>query len=315
MKLIIQIPCLNEELTLPETLKDLPKSIIGIDSIEVLVIDDGSTDRTVEVAKEHGVHHVLSLTNNKGLAKAFIYGINHALHLRADIIVNTDADNQYFGGDITKLIQPILSKRADIVIGNRQVETIRHFSPLKILLQKLGSWTVRQLSGTTIPDATSGFRAYSKEAALQMNVISDFTYTVETIISAGKKNLAIEHTPVRTNKKLRESRLFPSIQVYLRRTLVTMLKVYSMYRPLKLFTIAGGATFLAGFAIGCRYLFFFFQGQTEGHIQSLILSAIMLIVGFQIIMMGISAELIAVNRQLLEDIQLRIKKNEVNSKN
>ena len=231
MKLIIQIPCLNEELTLPETLKDLPKSIIGIDSIEVLVIDDGSTDRTVEVAKEHGVHHVLRLTNNKGLAKAFIYGINHALHLRADIIVNTDADNQYFGGDITKLIQPILSKKADIVIGNRQVETIRHFSPLKILLQKLGSWTVRRLSGTTIPDATSGFRAYSKEAALQMNVISDFTYTVETIISAGNKNLAIEHIPVRTNEKLRESRLFPSIQVYLRRTLVTMLKVYSMYRP------------------------------------------------------------------------------------
>ena len=314
MKLIIQIPCLNEELTLPETLKDLPKSIIGIDSIEVLVIDDGSTDRTVEVAKEHGVHHVLSLTNNKGLAKAFIYGINHALHLRADIIVNTDADNQYFGGDITKLIQPILSKRADIVIGNRQVETIRHFSPLKILLQKLGSWTVRQLSGTTIPDATSGFRAYSKEAALQMNVISDFTYTVETIISAGNKNLAIEHTPVRTNKKLRESRLFPSIQVYLRRTLVTMLKVYSMYRPLKVFTIAGGTTFLAGFIIGCRYLFFFFQGQTEGHIQSLILSAIMLTVGFQMIMMGISAELISVNRQLLEDIQLRIKKNKFDSK-
>ena len=314
MKLIIQIPCLNEELTLPETLKDLPKSLNGIDNIEILVINDGSTDRTVEVAEEHGVHHVLSLTNNKGLAKAFIYGINHALHLRADIIVNTDADNQYFGGDITKLIQPILSKRADIVIGNRQVETIRHFSPFKILLQKLGSWTVRQLSGTTIPDATSGFRAYSKEAALQMNVISDFTYTVETIISAGSKNLAIEHTPVRTNKKLRESRLFPSIQVYLRRTLVTMLKVYSMYRPLKVFSITGGTTFLVGFVIGCRYLFFFFQGQTEGHIQSLILSAIMLTVGFQMIMMGISAELISVNRQLLEDIQLRIKKNKFDSK-
>jgi len=314
MKLIIQIPCLNEELTLPETLKDLPKSLNGIDDIEVLVIDDGSTDRTVQVAKEHGVRHVLSLTNNKGLAKAFFYGINHALYLGADIIVNTDADNQYFGGDIAKLIQPILSKRADIVIGDRQVETIRHFSPFKILLQKLGSWTVRQLSGTTIPDATSGFRAYSKEAALQMNVISDFTYTVETIISAGNKNLAIEHTPVRTNKKLRESRLFPSIQVYLRRTLVTMLKVYSMYRPLKVFTIAGGGTFLVGFVIGCRYLFFFFQGQTEGHIQSLILSAIMLTVGFQMIMMGISAELISVNRQLLEDIQLRIKKNESNSK-
>ena len=314
MKLIIQIPCLNEELTLPETLKDLPKSIDGISDIEVLVIDDGSSDRTVEVAKEHGVQHILSLTNNKGLAKAFIYGINHALQLGADIVVNTDADNQYFGGDISKLIQPILNKRADIVIGDRQVETIRHFSPFKILLQKLGSWTVRQLSGTTIPDATSGFRAYSKEAALQMNVISDFTYTVETIISAGNKNLAIEHTPVRTNKKLRESRLFPSMQVYLRRTLVTMLKVYSMYRPLKVFTIAGGITFLTGFIIGCRYLFFFFQGQTEGHIQSLILSAIMLTVGFQMIMMGISAELISVNRQLLEDIQLRIKKNKFDSK-
>ena len=314
MKLIIQIPCLNEEQTLPETLKDLPKSLNGIDDIEILIIDDGSTDRTVQCAREHGVHHVLSLTNNKGLAKAFIFGISQSLKLGADIIVNTDADNQYFGGDIEKLVQPILDKSADIVIGNRQVETISHFSPIKILLQKLGSWTVRQLSGTTIPDATSGFRAYSKEAALQMNVISDFTYTVETIISAGNKNLAIEHTPVRTNKKLRESRLFPSIQVYLRRTLVTMLKVYSMYRPLKLFTIAGGTIFLIGFAIGCRYLFFFFQGQTEGHIQSLILSAITLIVGFQIIMMGIAAELIAVNRQLLEDIQLRIKKKEVESK-
>ena len=314
MKLIIQIPCLNEEQTLPETLKDLPKSLNGIDEIEILIIDDGSTDRTVQSAKEHGAHHILSLTNNKGLAKAFIFGIGHSLKLGADIIVNTDADNQYFGGDIEKLVQPILDKRADIVIGNRQVETISHFSPIKILLQKLGSWTVRRLSGTTIPDATSGFRAYSKEAALQMNVISDFTYTIETIISAGNKNLAIEHTPVRTNKKLRESRLFPSIQVYLRRSLVTMLKVYSMYRPLKLFTIAGGTIFLIGFAIGCRYLFFFFQGQTEGHIQSLILSAITLIVGFQIIMMGIAAELIAVNRQLLEDIQLRIKKKEVESK-
>ena len=314
MKLIIQIPCLNEELTLPETLKDLPRSIDGISDIEVLVIDDGSSDRTVEVAKEHGVHHVLSLMNNKGLAKAFIYGINRSLYLGADIIVNTDADNQYFGGDIAKLIQPILSKRADIVIGDRQVETIRHFSPFKILLQKLGSWTVRQLSGTTIPDATSGFRAYSKEAALQMNVISDFTYTVETIISAGNKNIPIEHIPVRTNKKNRESRLFPSTQVYIRRTLVTILKVYSMYQPLKVFTIAGGITFLVGFMIGCRYLFFFFQGQTEGHIQSLILSAIMLTVGFQMIMMGISAELISINRQLLEDIQLRIKKNKFDHK-
>ena len=310
MKLIIQIPCLNEENTLPQTLKDLPDKIEGVDTIEILVIDDGSTDKTVEVAKNLGVHHILQFTNNKGLAKAFISGINQSLKLGADIIVNTDADNQYFGGDIAKLVQPILNKDADIVVGDRQVETIRHFSPIKIFLQKFGSWVVRQLSGTQIPDATSGFRAYSKDAALQLNVVSDFTYTIETIISAGKKNLAITHVPVKTNKKLRESRLFPSISVYLNRSLVTMLKVYSMYRPLRLFTLAGGTSFLLGFAIGCRYLFFFFMGQTEGHIQSLILSAILLIVGFQIIMMGIAAELISVNRQLLEDIQVRIKKAE-----
>ena len=311
MKLIIQIPCLNEERTLPKTLEDLPKQIEGIDSIETLIIDDGSTDKTVEVAKKLGVHHVLQFTNNKGLAKAFIAGINQSLKLGADIIVNTDADNQYFGGDIVKLIQPILKKDSDIVVGDRQVETIRHFSPVKIFLQKFGSWVVRQLSGTEVPDATSGFRAYSRDAALQLNVVSDFTYTIETIISAGKKNLAIAHIPVKTNTKLRESRLFPSIRVYLQRSLVTMLKVYSMYRPLRLFTLAGGTTFLLGFAIGCRYLFFFFMGQTEGHIQSLILSAILLIVGFQIIMMGIAAELISVNRQLLEDIQVRIKKDEL----
>ena len=311
MKLIIQIPCLNEEHTLPKTLEDLPKKIDGIDSIEILIIDDGSTDKTVEVAKNLGVHHVLQFTNNKGLAKAFIAGINQSLKLGADIIVNTDADNQYFGGDIVKLIQPILKKDSDIVVGDRQVETIRHFSPVKIFLQKFGSWVVRQLSGTEVPDATSGFRAYSRDAALQLNVVSDFTYTIETIISAGKKNLAIAHIPVKTNTKLRESRLFPSIRVYLQRSLVTMLKVYSMYRPLRLFTLAGGTTFLLGFAIGCRYLFFFFMGQTEGHIQSLILSAILLIVGFQIIMMGIAAELISVNRQILEDIQVRIKKDEL----
>lgn len=313
MKLIIQIPCLNEEYTLPQTLADLPKKIEGIDTIEILLIDDGSTDKTVETAKNLGVHHILQFTNNKGLAKAFISGINESLKLNADIIVNTDADNQYFGGDIVKLIQPILKKEADIVVGDRQVETIRHFSPMKIFLQKFGSWVIRQLSGTLIPDATSGFRAYSRDAALQLNVISDFTYTIETIISAGKKNLAITHVPVKTNKKLRDSRLFPSIRVYLKRSLVTILKVYSMYRPLRLFTIAGGISFFLGFAIGCRYLFFFLQGQTEGHIQSLILSAILLIVGFQIIMMGVAAELIAINRQLLEDIQLRIK-NQVDPK-
>jgi len=314
VKLIIQIPCLNEEKTLADTLKELPVQIGGIDIIETLVIDDGSTDNTLKVARTQNVDHILQLTNNKGLAKAFIYGINHALKQGADIIVNTDADNQYDAGGIPKLIRPILDGTADIVIGDRQVETVKHFSPLKIFLQKTGSWAVRQLSGTQVPDATSGFRAYSREAALQLNVFSDFTYTVETIISAGKKNLAISHVPVQTNKQTRESRLFPNIRTYLQRTLVTIIKVYSMYKPLKVFTWVGGMTFTAGFAIGCRYLYFFFQGQTEGHVQSLILSSILLIVGFQIIMMGIAAELIAVNRQLLEDIQLRVKKGELESK-
>ncbi len=212
MKLIVQIPCLNEEETLPITLKGIPKEIEGIDSIETLVIDVGSSDRTVEVARQHGVNHILKFTNNKGLAKAFIFGINQALKLGADIIVNTDADNQYDGSDIPKLIRPILEGDGDIVIGDRQVETIAHFSSLKIFLQKFGSWVVRQISGTQIPDATSGFRAYSREAALQLNVVSEFTYTIETIISAGKKNLAITHVPIKTNTKLRESRLFPNIR-------------------------------------------------------------------------------------------------------
>ena len=313
MKLIIQIPCLNEENSLPVTLKDLPDKIDGIDCIETLIVDDGSTDRTVEIARQNKVTHILKLTRNKGLAKAFITGINHALALGADIIVNTDADNQYCGADIPKLIKPILEGKADIVIGNRQVETIKHFSPLKIFLQKLGSWVVRQVSGTDIPDATSGFRAYSREAALQLNVVSDFTYTLETIISCGKKNLAISHVPVRTNTKLRESRLFSSIWNYVKRSIITIIKIYSMYKPLKFFTIIGGSSFFLGFGIGCRYLYFFFNNQTAGHIQSLILAAIFLIVGFQIIMMGLAAELIAINRQLLEDIQLRIKKNEMDS--
>lgn len=311
MKLIIQIPCLNEEDSLPITLRDLPKQIDGIDCIETLVIDDGSTDRTVEIAQQHKVTHIIRLTRNRGLAKAFIAGINHALMQGADIIVNTDADNQYYGADIPKLIQPILDGKADIIIGNRQVETIRHFSPLKIFLQKLGSWVVRRVSGTDIPDATSGFRAYSKEAALQLNVVSEFTYTLETIISCGRKNLAISHVPVRTNTKLRESRLFSSIWSYIKRSIITIIKIYSMYQPLKFFTIIGGISFTLGTAIGLRYLYYFISKQTAGHIQSLILAAILLIVGFQIIMVGIAAELISINRQLLEDIQIRIKRFEL----
>lgn len=313
MKLIIQIPCLNEEETLPLTLRELPKEIDGIDVIETLIVDDGSTDRTVEIAKQHQVDHILQLGSNKGLAKAFVAGLNRALELGADIIVNTDADNQYNANDIPKLIQPILDQRADMVIGNRRVETIKHFSPWKIFLQKCGSWFVRQISGTEVPDATCGFRAWSRSAAMQVNVVSDFTYTIETLISAGNNNLALEYVDIRVNEKLRESRLFPNIASYLQRTLVTIIKIYSMYKPLKVFAIAGGITFLMGFAIGCRYLYFFFQGMTEGHVQSLILSAILLIVGFQIIMMGIVADLIAINRQLLEDIQVRVKKRDMDS--
>ena len=284
-----------------------------MDCVEILVVDDGSCDRTLEVARKQGVHHILQFTNNRGLARAFMFGVNHALKQGADIIVNTDADNQYFGGDIKNLIKPIIEGRADIVVGDRQVETIPHFSPLKIFLQKFGSWVVRQFSGTQVPDATSGFRAYSREAAMQLNVVSEFTYTIETIISAGKKNLAISHVPVKTNPKLRDSRLFPNIRTYLQRSIVTMLKVYSMYKPLKVFTLVGGVAFLTGFAIGCRYLYFFIQGETAGHVQSLILSSILLIVGFQVVMMGISAELISINRQLLEDIQLRVKKMDFDS--
>jgi glycosyltransferase involved in cell wall biosynthesis len=313
VKLIIQIPCLNEEETLPLTLRELPKKIDGIDVIEILIVDDGSTDRTVEIAKQHQVDHILQLGSNKGLAKAFVAGLNRALELGADIIVNTDADNQYNANDIPKLIQPILDQRADMVIGNRRVETIKHFSPWKIFLQKCGSWFVRQISGTQVPDATCGFRAWSRSAAMQVNVVSDFTYTIETLISAGNNNLALEYVDIRVNDKLRESRLFPSIASYLQRTLVTIIKIYSMYKPLKVFAIAGGITFMMGFGIGCRYLYFFFQGMTEGHVQSLILSAILLIVGFQIIMMGIVADLIAINRQLLEDIQVRVKKRDMDS--
>ncbi len=311
MKLIIQIPCLNEEETLPVTLADLPKSIPGVDVIETLVIDDGSTDRTVEVAREHGVNHIVRLTNRKGLAEAFMTGIDACLKLGADIIVNTDGDNQYQGKYIPDLIRPILEGRADVVIGDRQVEKISHFSPLKKKLQKLGSWVVRQVSGTDIPDATSGFRAYSREAALRLNVISRFTYTVETIIQAGKNNIAIEHVPVETNEKLRESRLFRSIPAYLKRSIGTIFRIYTMYEPLKVFSYVGGVVFSMGMLLSLRFLYFYFTGNGGGHIQSLILSAVLMLLGFQIIVMGFVADLIAGHRRLTEDTLYRVKKLEL----
>lgn len=314
MKLIIQIPCYNEEKTLPLTLRDLPRQIPGIDEIEVLVIDDGSTDGTVRVAQEHGVDHIVSLTNNKGLAESYMAGIDASLKLGADIIVNTDGDNQYHGEDIARLVQPILAGNADMVIGDRQVADSAHFSPLKKILQRLGSWVVRRFSDTDVPDATSGFRAYSREAALRLHVVSRFTYTVETIIQAGKKNLALGFVPVGTNEKLRESRLFSSIPVYLKRSIGTIFRIYTMYEPLKTFGTIGGVIFANGLLVSLRFLyFFFFVDRGAGHIQSLILSAVLMIVGFQVGLIGLVADLIASNRILIEDTLYRVKKVEMNA--
>jgi glycosyltransferase involved in cell wall biosynthesis len=315
VKLIIQIPCYNEEKTLPLTLRDLPKRIPGIDVIETLVIDDGSADDTVRVAREHGVHYIVSLTNNKGLAASFIAGIDACLKQGADIIVNTDGDNQYCGDDVIKLVQPILAGEADIVIGDREVNSIAHFSPVKRFLQRLGSWVVRHFSDTEVPDATSGFRAYSRDAALRMNVVSRFSYTLETIIQAGKKNLALSFVPVRTNGKLRESRLFRSIPNYLKRSIGTMLRIYIMYEPLKTFGMIGLFIFTVGATISVRFLYFyFFVDKGAGHIQSLILSAVFMIVGFQVGLIGLVADLIANNRILLEDTLYRIKKIETSGR-
>ncbi len=314
MKLIIQIPCLNEEQTLSATLGDLPNHIEGIDEIETLVIDDGSTDRTVEIARQRGVHHIVRLTNRKGLAEAFMTGLDASLKLGADIIVNTDGDNQYRGSDIVPLIRPILEGKADMVVGDRQVDRVPHFSPLKKRLQKLGSWVVRHVSGTDVPDVTSGFRAYSREAALRMNVISRFTYTLETIIQAGKKNIALSHVKVATNGKLRESRLFSSISAYLKRSIATIFRIYMMYEPLRTFVTIGALIFFVGFLISTRFLYFyFFVDDGRGHIQSLILSAVLMIVGFQVGLIGLVADLIAGNRRLIEDCLYRIKKVELDA--
>ena len=314
MKLIIQIPCLNEEKTLPLVVKDIPKKIDGIDKVEILVVDDGSTDRTSEVAEELGVDHIVQLSYNRGLAYAFMVGLDTALKFGANIIVNTDGDNQYNGCDIPKLIKPILENKAEIVVGDREVEKIKHFSLTKILLQKLGSWVVRQLSGTSIPDVTSGFRAYSKEIAMQINVVSKFSYTLETIIMAGKKNIPITHVAIRTNKKLRDSRLFKSTWGYLKNSIATIVRIYAMYEPLKVFSYIGGSFFFLGFILGCRYLYFFFIESTAGHVQSLILSAILIIVGFQIMLIGLAADLISINREYIENSLHRIKKSELNKK-
>lgn len=315
-KLIIQIPCYNEEKTLPITLKQIPRSYKGIDKVELLIIDDGSTDRTIEVARENGVDHVVKLTNNKGLAEGFMNGLDACLKLDADIIVNTDGDNQYNGADIERLIEPIVNGKADIVVGDRQVDTIPHFSPLKKRLQHLGSWVVRQVSGTNIPDTTSGFRAFSREAALKLNIVSKFSYTLETIIEAGKKNIAITHVPVGTNDKLRESRLFKSTLNYIKRSIATIIRIYMMYEPIKAFFLIGGLIFSGGLILSLRYLYFYFftplHGQ--GHVQSVILAAVFFIVGFQVMVIGLLSDVIAANRRLLEDMLYRVKKLELSGK-
>lgn len=305
-KLIIQIPCLNEEECLADTLKSLPRSIPGVDIVEVLVIDDGSHDRTAEIARQEGADYILRFPNNRGLARAFRVGLDACLRLGADIIVNTDGDRQYDGADIPALIRPILEGQADMVVGDRDPSTLRHFSRGKRLLQRYGSWVVRTLSGTSIPDTTSGFRAFSREAALRLNVISDFTYTIETIIQAGKKRLPVTHVPVRSYPT-RESKLFHSLWEYVKRSASTIVRIYALYEPLKVFSYLGGLLILAGFIPGVRFLYYYFTGTGGGHIQSLLLTVLLIIIGFQTVLIGLVADLIAGNRNLIEDILFRLR--------
>lgn len=310
MKLIIQIPCYNESETLEIALNDLPKQLDGIDTIEYLIINDGSKDNTVEVAKKWGVHHVVNFTQNKGLAKGFMAGLDECLRQGADIIVNTDADNQYCAGDIQKLIQPILDGKADYVVGARPIDETEHFSFIKKKLQHLGSWAVRKASATDIPDAPSGFRALSREAAMRINVVNDYTYTLETIVQAGREKLAITSVPIRTNDELRPSRLFKSIWGYVKKSMVTILRAYMMYKPLKFFTFLMLPTAALGIAYILRYLYFVLIGDAAGHVQSLILASTLLIMGFLTFTIGLVADVISANRRLLQDTQYHVRRAE-----
>lgn len=310
MKLIIQIPCLNEAETLEIALNDLPKRIDGIDEIEYLIINDGSKDDTVEVARKWGVHHIVSFPQNKGLARGFMAGLDAALRQGADIIVNTDADNQYCGADIEKLIRPILEGEAEVVIGERPIDATEHFSPLKKKLQHLGSFVVRKASKTDIPDAPSGFRAFSREAAMHMNVINEYTYTLETIVQAGRNKMAITSVPVRTNPELRSSRLFKSMFAYVKRSMLTILRALMMYKPMLCFTLVGAVPFLIGLGIGVRFLCLYFTIGGEGHVQSLILACTLMIIGFMTFIIGLQADIIAANRRILEDVQYHLRRIE-----
>lgn len=307
MKIIVQIPCLDEEETLPLTVRDIPRKIDGVDEVEILVIDDGSTDRTLEVAKEIGVDHIVRFEKNQGLAKAFMAGIDACLRLGADIVVHTDGDNQYKGEDIPKLIKPILEGKADMVIGDRETEKVEHFSFVKKKLQKLGSWVIRKLSGSAVPDATSSFRAMTREAALRLNIISDFSYTLEAIIQAAKKKLAIKVVPIRTNEKLREPRLYSSTFVFLKKSASTIIRTYAMYESLKVFSVIGSIILVGGVVLGIRFLYFYFTGEGIGHIQSVILASMLIIMGFVLWMIGLLADLISANRKLLEDMLYRVR--------
>ena len=311
MKLIIQIPCFDEADQLPATLADLPRELPGFDTVEWLVIDDGSTDETIAVARAHGVDHLVRLTNNKGLAVAFQAGLDTCLKLGADVIVNTDADNQYHGGDVEKLVAPIVAGQADMVVGDRETDTIEHFSPVKKRLQRLGSTVVRRASGTAIPDTTSGFRAYNREAALRLEVVSKFTYTLETIIQAGKMLVAVEHVPIRTNEKTRESRLFPSTWAYVRRNAAAIFRVYSLYEPMRVFFIAAAAVALPAAVICARFLYFFFSGEGQGHVQSLILGSTLMIIAVQLAALGVVGDILSGSRVLQQRILERVRRVEL----
>lgn len=310
-KLIIQIPCYNEERTLGITLAALPRQIPGIDRVEWLIVNDGSRDRTVEVAKEFGVDHIVNFPTNQGLAKGFMAGLEACLRAGADIIVNTDADNQYCADDIPKLIQPILLGQAEMVVGSRPIWDTRHFSTIKKLLQNFGSWMVRLASNTDIPDAPSGFRAFSRQAAMQLNVFNNYTYTLETIIQAGQKGIAVTSVPIRTNPNLRRSRLVRSIPSYVFRSAMTILRIFMLYKPLRFFTILGSIPLTIGTLVGLRWvLLFFLVDPTRSRTPSLILAAILILIGFQLWMFGLIADLLAANRRLLEENRLRLRRME-----
>jgi glycosyltransferase involved in cell wall biosynthesis len=311
MKLIIQIPCFNEAAQLPATLADLPRSLPGFDSVQWLVIDDGSSDETAAVARACGVDHIVRLTNNKGLASAFQAGLDAALKLGADVVVNTDADNQYCGGDVARLVAPILEGRADMVIGDREVRDVEHFSPLKRALQRLGSWVVRQASQTSVPDTTSGFRAYNREAALQMLVVSRFTYTLETIIQAGKLLVATEHVPVRTNPPTRPSRLFPSMWSYVRRNAIAIFRIYAQHEPLRVFWTFALLMALAALGVWVRFIIAFAEGKGNGHVQSLILGAALFVAAVVLFALGVIGDLLAAQRVMIQRTFERVRRIEL----